>query len=139
MNGHQSVSPALGLREPLAYMKFQGFNRAFDVCGSGVSEKMADVPRSLRLISIAPMFPIDAIRGSANSIGEARAANALQFFKGDDRWSEADQRAIPLKPVFANGLATTFLGEEMRWFHVAGMAKIYSGIAMATTLARRRA
>jgi drug/metabolite transporter (DMT)-like permease len=42
-----------------------------------------------------------------------------------------------LTPVFATGLAITFLGEEMRWFHVAGMALIFSGIAMATTLARR--
>jgi len=43
-----------------------------------------------------------------------------------------------LTPVFATVLAVSFLGEILRWYHIAGMALIFVGIALATTLARHR-
>ncbi len=38
-----------------------------------------------------------------------------------------------LIPLFTAGLAVALLGEEFRWFHAAGGALIFAGIALATT------
>lgn len=45
---------------------------------------------------------------------------------------------INLLPVFTAILAVIFLGEEFRWYHAAGLALIFTGIALATLRRRRQ-
>jgi drug/metabolite transporter (DMT)-like permease len=46
--------------------------------------------------------------------------------------------SMPLLPAFGTVLAIVFLGEEVRTFHLAGIATILAGVFLATRPAARR-
>ncbi len=71
----------------------------------------------------------------------------MAAFVGTSCWNEGTYRAGAaqagyfgnLYPIFAGALAIAILGEELRWFHIAGAASVVVGIWLATAHHARRA
>ena len=71
----------------------------------------------------------------------------MASFIGTTCWNEGTFRAGGaqagyfgnLFPVFAGALAILILGEELRWYHVAGATSVLAGIWLATAQHARQA
>jgi drug/metabolite transporter (DMT)-like permease len=120
----------------------------------------AELRGSFLLFSLAaltvPMMAAPLLLGPHNAAGEPLAGAALlgvaytalfASVLAFTCWNRAVAAlganiaglSLPLMPAFGTVLAMIFLGEELRMFHLAGIATILMGVGLATRQGRPRA